>query len=143
MIRGEYKYSALTGEIIGCAMAVHSALGNGFQEVIYQRALGIEMADQGISFSREHEMPIYYKEQQIGTRRVDFLVESVVCVELKAVIQLEDAHLAQAINYLEAYDLEIGLLINFGARSLEFKRVTNKKFKQKNQGNPKIRRTQP
>ena len=143
MIRGEYKYSALTGEIIGCAMAVHSALGNGFQEVIYQRALGIEMADQGISFSREHEMPIYYKEQQIGTRRVDFLVESVVCVELKAVIQLEDAHLAQAINYLEAYDLEIGLLINFGARSLEFKRVTNKKFKQKNQGNPKSRRTQP
>ena len=143
MIRGEYKYSALTGEIIGCAMAVHSALGNGFQEVIYQRALGIEMADQGISFSREHEMPIYYKEQQIGTRRVDFLVEGVVCVELKAVIQLEDAHLAQAINYLEAYDLEIGLLINFGARSLEFKRVTNKKFNQKNQGNPKIRRTQP
>ena len=124
-------------------MAVHSALGNGFQEVIYQRALGIEMADQGISFSREHEMPIYYKEQQIGTRRVDFLVEGVVCVELKAVIQLEDAHLAQAINYLEAYDLEIGLLINFGARSLEFKRVTNKKFKQKNQGNPQIRRTQP
>ena len=124
-------------------MAVHSALGNGFQEVIYQRALGIEMADQGISFSREHKMPIYYKEQQIGTRRVDFLVESVVCVELKAVIQLEDAHLAQAINYLEAYDLEIGLLINFGARSLEFKRVTNKKFKQKNQGNPQSRRTQP
>ena len=143
MIRREYKYSALTGEIIGCAMAVHSALGNGFQEVIYQRALGIEMADQGISFSREHEMPIYYKEQRIGMRRVDFLVEGVVCVELKAVIQLEDAHLAQAINYLEAYDLEIGLLINFGARSLEFKRVTNKKFKQKNQSNPEVRRTQP
>ena len=119
-------------------MTVHSALGNGFQEVIYQRALRIEMADQGISFSREHEMPIYYKARQIGTRRVDFLVEGVVSVELKAIIQLEDVHLAQAINYLEAYDLEVGLLINFGARSLAFKRVTNKVFKQKNQGHPGI-----
>ena len=138
MIKREHKYSGLTGKIIGCAMTVHSALGNGFQEVIYQRALEIEMADQDIAFSREHEMPIYYKRQQIGTRRVDFLIEGVVSVELKAVIQLEDAHLAQAINYLEAYDLEVGLLINFGARSLEFKRVTNKMFKQKDQGNPKI-----
>ena len=138
MIKGEHKYSALTGKIIGCAMTVHSALGNGFQEVIYQRALRIEMADQGISFSREHEMPIYYKARQIGTRRVDFLVEGVVSVELKAIIQLEDVHLAQAINYLEAYDLEVGLLINFGARSLAFKRVTNKVFKQKNQGHPGI-----
>ena len=138
MIKKEHKYAELTGKIIGCAMRVHSALGNGFQEVIYQRALAIEMADQGISFSREHVMPVYYKERQIGSRRVDFLVDNVVCVELKAVIQLEDAHLAQAINYLEAYDLEVGLLINFGARSLEFKRVTNKKFKQKNQGNPLI-----
>ena len=137
MIKGEHKYSALTGKIIGCAMTVHSALGNGFQEVIYQRALRIEMADQGISFSREHEMPIYYKARQIGTRRVDFLVEGVVSVELKAIIQLEDVHLAQAINYLEAYDLEVGLLINFGA-SLAFKRVTNKTFKQKNQGHPGI-----
>ena len=138
MIKGEHKYSALTGKIIGCAMTVHSALGNGFQEVIYQRALRIEMADQGVSFSREHEMPIYYKARQIGTRRVDFLVEGVVSVELKAIIQLEDVHLAQAINYLEAYDLEVGLLINFGARSLAFKRVTNKVFKQKNQGHPGI-----
>jgi GxxExxY protein len=84
-------------------------------------------------------MPIYYKNQQIGTRRVDFLVEGCVSVELKALVLLEDVHLAQAINYLEAYDLEIGLLINFGARSLEFKRVQNKKFRQKNQGNPKIK----
>lgn len=120
-------------------MSVHSALGNGFQEVIYQRALAIEMADTGLAFSREHEMPIYYKNQQIGTRRVDFLVENVISVELKALIKLEDVHLAQAINYLEAYDLEIGLLLNFGSKSLEFKRVANKKFKQKNQGNPKIR----
>jgi len=139
MIKKEYKYSELTSKIIGCAMKVHSALGNGFQEVIYQRALAIEMADAGIIFSREHEMPIYYKQQQIGTRRVDFLVEDVISVELKAITSLEDVHLAQAINYLEAYDLEVGLLINFGSRSLTFKRIANKKFKQKNQGNPKIR----
>ncbi|MCB9283320.1 MAG: GxxExxY protein [Lewinellaceae bacterium] len=138
MIKEEHKYSELTSKVIGCAMAVHRALGNGFQEVIYQRALAIEMSDQGLSFNREFEMPIYFKGQQIGTRRVDFLVEGVISVELKALIQLEDIHLAQAINYLEAYDLEVGLLINFGARSLEFKRVQNKKFKQKDQGNPKI-----
>ncbi len=139
MIKNEHKYSDLTAKIIGCAMRVHSALGNGFQEVIYQRALEIEMTDEGLGFSREHEMPVYYKNQQIGTRRVDFLVESIVSVELKAIIKLEDVHLAQAINYLEAYDLEIGLLINFGSRSLEFKRVQNKKFNQKNQGNPNIK----
>jgi len=138
MINEQYKYSDLTSKIIGCAMQVHSALGNGFQEVIYQRALEIEMADGGISFSREYEMPVFYKNQQIGTRRVDFLVEGVIAVELKAIIQLEDVHLAQAINYLEAYDLEVCLLINFGAKSLQFKRVQNKKFNQKNQGNPKI-----
>ena len=133
MIKEEYKYSELTKKIIGCDMKVHSALGNGFQEVIYQRTLEIEMADEEINFIREFEMQVYYKQIQIGTRRVDFLVEGVVSVELKAVIQLDDVHLAQAINYLEAYDLEVGLLINFGARSLEFKRITNKKFKQKNQ----------
>ena len=121
-------------------MEVHRQLGNGFQEVIYQRALEIEMAFQGISFSREYEMPVFYKEQQIGTRRVDFLVEGIVSVELKAIIQLEDVHLAQAINYLEAYDLEVGLLINFGAKSLQFKRLSNKSFKQQNQGNPKIKK---
>ena len=126
MVNRDYQYSELTGRIIGCAMAVHSALGSGFQEVIYQRALQIEMADQGISFSREHEMPIFYKDQQIGTRRADFLVEGVVSVELKAIAKLEDIHLAQAINYLEAYCLEVGLLINFGARSLEFRRVAKK-----------------
>lgn len=124
-----YKYSELTGKIIGCAMTVHKALGNGFQEVIYQRALEIEMREAGISFNREFEMPIFYREQKIGTRRVDFLVEGVVSVELKAITKLEDVHLAQAINYLEAYNLEIGVLINFGGLSLNFKRLTNKKFK--------------
>lgn len=138
MINENYKYSELTSKIIGYAMTVHSELGNGFQEVIYQRAMAIEMRDNNINFSREQEMPVYYKQQQIGTRRVDFLVENTVSVELKAIIQLEDVHLAQAINYLEAYDLEVGLLINFGAKSLQFKRLANNSFKQRNQGNPDV-----
>ncbi len=139
MIKVEYKYSEITSRIIGCAMTVHTELGNGFQEIIYQRALEIEMSLQGLAFTREQEMPVYYKNIHIGTRRVDFLVESVVSVELKAIIELQDVHLAQAINYLEAYDLEVGLLINFGAKSLQFKRLSNKFFKQKNQGNPRIK----
>ncbi len=126
----QYKYSDLTGKIIGCSMEVHKILGNGFQEVIYQRALASEMAFQGINFSREHEMPIYYKGDRIGTRRADFLIENVISLEIKAVIKTEDVHLAQAINYLEAYNLEIGLLINFGTKSLEFKRLINSKFSQ-------------
>lgn len=133
LINEKYKYSELTSKIIGCAMAVHKALGNGFQEVIYQRALAIELTDGGLGFEREKEMPIYYKQQHIGNRRVDFLIDAVVSVELKALTKMEDVHLAQAINYLEAYDLEIGLLINFGAKSLEFKRLINAKFNQKKQ----------
>ena len=129
IIKEQYKYSELTGKIIACAMEVHKILGNGFQEVIYQRALEMEMNLQGLTFSREHEMPIYYKNQHIGTRRVDFLVEGLISVEIKAVINLEDVHLAQAINYLEAYNLEIGLLINFGSKSLMFRRLANSKFK--------------
>lgn len=129
MIKEEYKYSKLTSKIIKCAMTVHSELGNGFQEVIYQRALAIEMRLADIEFKREFEMPIFYREEHIGTRRVDFLVEGIVSVELKAMTKLEDVHFAQAINYLEAYNLEIGLLINFGERSLNFKRLTNKKYK--------------
>jgi len=126
-IQDKYPESELTGKIIGCAMEVHKTLGNGFQELIYQRALAIEMASQGLLFSREHEMDIYYKGEKVGTRRVDFFVEGKIMVELKAIIQLEDVHLAQAINYLEAYNLPVGLLINFGNRSLQFKRVMNKK----------------
>lgn len=128
IVKEQYKYSELTGKIIGCAMEVHKRLGNGFQEVIYQRALEIEMKLTGIEFSREHEMPIFYRDEQIGTRRVDFLVGGLVSVELKALTKLEDVHLAQAINYLEAYNLEIGLLINFGAKSLEYRRLINPKF---------------
>jgi GxxExxY protein len=126
IVNEKYPESELTGKIIGCCMEVHRVLGNGFQEVIYQRALAIEFKRQSISFSREHEMAIFYKDQHIGTRRADFFVEGKVMVELKARIHLEDVHLAQAINYLEAYGLEIGLLINFGARSLVFKRVMKK-----------------
>lgn len=119
------KFQDITEKIIGCAFEVHKFLGNGFQEVIYQRALVLEMSSAGLSFDRELEMPIYYKrfEKPIGTRRADFVVESKVMVEIKAVINLEDVHLAQALNYLKAYRLEVGLLINFGAKSLEFKRL--------------------
>ena len=128
-INEKYPLSDLTGKIIKCAIEVHKHLGNGFQEVIYQRALAIELTIQNIAFEREFEMPLFYKGNQIGTRRVDFFVEGQVMVELKAIIQLEDVNLAQAINYLEAYNMEVGLLINFGSRSLEFKRVMNKKSK--------------
>jgi GxxExxY protein len=129
MIKEQYKYSELTSKIIGCAITVHKILGSGFQEVIYQRALEIEMRLAGIRFHREFEMPIYYREDKIGTRRVDFLVEEVISVELKATTKLEDVYFAQAINYLEVYNLEIGLLINFGETTLNFKRLTNKKYK--------------
>jgi len=120
------KYEDITKRIIGCAMKVHSFLGNGFQEVIYQRALEIELNLEGLKFEREKEMPVMYREYEIGTRRVDFFVEDKIMVELKALIQLEDVHLAQGKNYLEAYNMEVGLLINFGAKSLEFKRLFNR-----------------
>ena len=125
-----YKHADITGKVIGAAMKVHSTLGNGFQEVIYQRALAIELEKQGLSFQRELEMPIFYEEQEIGTRRVDFLVEGKVMVELKALSKLEDVHLAQAINYLEAYKLEVGLLLNFGGRSLQYRRVVKSKVRE-------------
>jgi len=119
------KHEELTHKITGCAMKVHSTLGNGFQEVIYQRALAIEMEKQRLGFQREMEMDIYYEDVNIGTRRVDFFAEQKIMVELKALIKLEDVHIAQAMNYCQAYNLPIGLLINFGAKSLEFKRIYN------------------
>ena len=127
IVKNEYPLSELTSKIIGCAMEVHKKLGCGFQEVVYQRALEVEMRLQRLEFSREHEMEIMYKGEKIGVRRVDFFVEGKIMVELKALVQLEDVHLAQAINYLEAYNLEIGLLINFGSRQLQFKRVMKPK----------------
>jgi GxxExxY protein len=129
MIKSEYKYSDLTAKIIGCAMEVHNVLGSGFQEVIYQRALALEMKIKGLTFDREFEMPINYKNNEIGTRRVDFLVEGKISVEIKAMISTDSVHLAQAINYLEAYNLEVGLLINFGNIRLDFHRLINKKYK--------------
>jgi GxxExxY protein len=119
------KHEELTHKIIGCAMKVHRVLGNDFQEVIYQRALGIEMQKQGLSYKREMEMSIYYDGIEIGTRRVDFFVEDCIMLELKALMKLEEVHLAQAMNYCQAYKLPLGLLINFGGKSLEYKRVYN------------------
>ena len=123
MIKKEYKYSEITSGIIGCAMEVHSTLGNGFQEVIYQRCLALEMEREGLRFVRELDIPVKYKGTEVGSRRVDFLVEDKIMVEIKAINQLENLHLAQALNYLEAYQLEVGLLINFGAQKLEFRRL--------------------
>lgn len=124
----ELLYKEITEKIIGASMEVHNTLGCGFQEVIFQRALAREFFLRNIEFEREFSMQIYYKGEKIGTRRVDFLVERKISVEIKAVTKLEDVHLSQALNYLEAYNLEIGLLLNFGARKLEFKRLRNSKY---------------
>ncbi|MEM9685627.1 MAG: GxxExxY protein [Bacteroidota bacterium] len=119
----------LTHKIIGCAMEVHNQLGNGFQEVIYQRSLAIEFGLQNIAFEREFEMNLLYKNKYVGTRRVDFFVEDLVMVEIKAIEKLEGVHKAQAINYCEAYNIADGLLINFGTERLQYHRVFNKKLK--------------
>jgi len=124
-MNSELKYKDITEKIIGASFEVHKFLGNGFQEVIYQRALAYEMSWVGLEFVREIEQDIFYKElrEPIGKRRADFVVEGKVLVELKAIIQLENVHLAQTLNYLKAYKLEVGLLINFGSKSLTFKRL--------------------
>lgn len=122
----------LTHKIIGCAMEVHNQMGNGFQEVIYQRALAIEFEMQNLSFARELEMDLSYKGNSVGTRRVDFFVEDKVMVEIKAIEKLEGVHKAQAINYCEAYNIADGLLINFGAERLQYHRVFNKSLKNPN-----------
>lgn len=121
----ELRHKEITEKILGAAFEVHSFLGNGFQEVIYQRALAWELGQRGLRFAREIEQDIFYKElpRPIGTRRADFVVERKVLIETKAVIQMEDVHMAQALNYLKAYKLDVGLLINFGSKSLTFKRL--------------------
>ncbi len=124
----QFKYEEITKKIIGAGMKVHSVLGNGFQEVIYQRALEIEMRKSGLLFVKEFNMPIFYDKEHIGERRVDFFVEGIISVEIKAREILEKVHFAQARNYLEAYNLEVGLLLNFGGISLEFKRLENPKY---------------
>jgi GxxExxY protein len=125
-------YEDITHKIIGCAMKVHSVLGNGFQEVIYQRALAIEMGKQDLEFTREMEMTIIYEGEEIGIRRVDFFVNGKIMVELKAIIELNDLCLNQCRNYLEAYNLPVGLLINFGSNSLQYKRIYNSKHPEAN-----------
>ncbi|GAB3415635.1 GxxExxY protein [Niabella aquatica] len=130
-----FKYKDLTEKIIGAAMQVHSHLGNGFKEIIYQRALAIELDSLQIEYKQEYHIPIYYKEKQIGKGRVDFFIENKVMLEIKAFMQLENTHLRQAKNYLEAFNLQVGLLINFGGTSLEFKRIENFKFKENNTKN--------
>ena len=132
------KHDDITYKINGCAMKVHNTLGNGFQEVIYQRCLAIELERAGLGFARELEQDIYYDDIHVGTRRADFMVEDDIIVELKALINLEDVHLAQAKNYLVAYNKPVGLLINFGAKSLQFKKIFNPKY-HLNPANPKIR----
>lgn len=124
-MRDKLKYGDITEKIIGAAFEVHKFLGNGFQEVIYQRALAYEFVLAGLTYQREIEQDIFYKdkEEPIGTRRADFVVEGKILVELKAIIELDDVHLAQILNYLKAYRLEVGLLINFGSKSMTFKRV--------------------
>jgi len=123
-------YKEITEKIIAAAMQVHSTLGNGFQEIIYQRAMAIELSNYELPFEMEKEMEIIYRGERIGARRVDIMVSGKIMVELKAVINLDDVHLAQAMNYLEAYNVEVGLLINFGSKSLQFKRVHNNRLLQ-------------
>ena len=127
-----YKYGDLTAQIISACMSVHSSLGSGFQEVIYQRALEIEFTQRIVPAIREFTMHIYYRGIEIGTRRVDFFIHNKICLEMKAVAALDGTLLAQALNYLESYNIEIGLLVNFGSKSLEFKRLLNKKYKEQN-----------
>jgi len=129
MIKEEYKYSDITEKIIGCAMRVHQRMRNGYQELIYHRCLVIEFKKINLSFLNEIELPIFYDDVEVGKRRVDFLIENKVIVEIKAQSELTDTHLAQALNYLEALNLEVGLLINFGSKSLEIKRLINNKQK--------------
>ncbi|MFT3949213.1 MAG: GxxExxY protein [Agriterribacter sp.] len=125
------KKDELTYNIIGCAMKVHNKLGPGFQEVIYQRCLAIELERMHIGFAREEEQVIYYDDIKVGTRRADFVVENKVVAEIKAVVNLEDVHLAQAKNYVVAYDFPLGLLINFGSKSLQYKLLFNPKYHSK------------
>lgn len=124
-----FKYSDITGAVIGSAMKVHSELGNGFPEIIYQRSLAIELKEQSISYKREISQPLFYRDSEVGKRRIDFLVEDKVLVELKALSEINNTHFNQILNYLTAYQLEVGLLLNFGENSLNFKRFINSKTK--------------
>jgi len=127
MTQRTLKYSDITEKIIGSAMKVHSKMRNGYVEAVYQKCLAIELKKAGLLFQTEVDHPIYYEGLVVGRRRVDFLVEDKVAVEIKALSEITDAHIAQGLNYLEVQQLEIGLLINFGAKSLQFKRLVNER----------------
>ena len=127
MIDKNYLLSDVTEQVIGCAMRVHSGLGNGFPEIIYQRALALELEASGVPFVREKEHPVYYRDARIGSRIVDFLIQDNLLLELKATSELTDNHFAQIINYLTAFRLEVGLLINFGQKSLQYRRFVKSK----------------
>lgn len=129
MIKSEYKHSEITEIVIGCAMKVHNSLGKGFPEVIYQRAFLIELNKTDLIIDREIEQAVYYEDQMVGKRRVDFLINKTILVETKAISDLNNSCINQILNYIEAFNLEIGLLINFGKDRLEFKRFTNNKLK--------------
>lgn len=128
MIKQEYKYSEITAKIIGCAIKVHNELGPGFPEYIYQKALEIEFRNALLQNEREKEHPVYYLNELVGKRRVDFVVEEKIMVELKAVDKLDELSLSRSLNYMKAFNLEVGLLINFGGVKLEFKRLINNKM---------------
>lgn len=119
----------ITYKVIGCAMKVHNTIGCGFQEVIYQRCLAIELKNAGLEYEREKEQVIHYNGEEVGSRRADFIVENKIVVELKAIVNLDDIHLAQAKNYTVAYNFPVGLLINFGAISLQYKKVFNNSYR--------------
>jgi len=127
MLNNEYKHSDITGKIIAVALEVHKTLKNGFVESVYHRSMEIEFRNTTLKVQSEFELPIYYKNQKVGARRVDFFIENIIPVEIKATTQLEDIHLAQALNYLEVFNLEVGLLKNFGSKSLEVRRLYNTK----------------
>jgi len=133
------KYGDITQRIIGCAMKVHNKMRNGYNEAIYSKCLAIEFDRAGIKYQKELDVPVYYEEMIVGRRRVDFMVEEKVIVELKVIAELTDQNLAQALNYLECHKLEVGLLINFGSKSLQFKRLINQErgVQQKHPVNPK------
>jgi GxxExxY protein len=125
----EQEMNNLTHKVIGCAMSVYKALGNGFNEEIYQKALSVEFEMNGIEYIQDHKMDIIYKENKIGTRIVDFFIEGCLMLEIKLLTEILEEHRIQGINLLEAYRIADGLLINFGGSSLEFKRVYNNKLK--------------
>ena len=124
----DYKYKEITEKIIGSAMKVHAALGNGFQEVIYQRALEIELEEAHLRFAREFNMPVFYKGRQIGERRVDFFVEEENNGGIKSYYTIRKCPFSTSKKLFGAYNMQVGLLINFGSISLQFKRLENAKF---------------